>query len=342
MAQNTHLQSSLPPQDGESLVEDEMDELELEDEDEPLESNEDVQAEIQARRQGWRPLEEYRGAPGEWVDAKTFLQRGRDFLPFVRAELQREKTRNANLETEVREMRTKLDENTQVLNEVREMARTAGERAYQQALGQLKQQRREAAATGDMARYDELDEQVVTAEETRGAREPAKPPEQSPKPQPKVEVAPEVMAFMDENPWMTNSMLYNAMQAEHLLLLNEAPGLPLAENLERAKEAVMAKYPRQFGRDEPTPAPAPVARPPRRTVQRPTAPNAQPRGRTIDSIEDPVERDHARRSFERYKRQMPGYTEREFMTIYADPHADVLELGRQQRAAQRKANNGQS
>jgi hypothetical protein len=124
------------------------------------------------------------------------------------------------------------------------------------------------------------------------------------------------------------------MNAEHIRLQEEAPGLSLADNLQQAKEAVMARYPAKFGiRQDPVvdpdnPAPRNEPVPQRRTtVQRPTQP-APPRVADqfkIDSIQDPAERAQARTAFERQRRSMPEFTERDYMLLYNDPHADVVE-----------------
>ena len=46
----------------------------------------------------------------------------------------------------------------------------------------------------------------------------------------------------------------------------------------------------------------------------------------INAIADPTERAEAREAFNRMKRQMPDYTEAEYIALYADPHGDVLAL----------------
>ena len=46
----------------------------------------------------------------------------------------------------------------------------------------------------------------------------------------------------------------------------------------------------------------------------------------IDQIQDVSERQQARDAFNRTKRQLPDYTEAEYMALYADPHADVLTM----------------
>lgn len=55
----------------------------------------------QARKQGWRPKEEFAGNPDDWVDAGEFLERGKSWAPIMSA-------KNRELEKTLREMRTVL------------------------------------------------------------------------------------------------------------------------------------------------------------------------------------------------------------------------------------------
>ncbi len=57
-----------------------------------------VALETEARRQGWRPQEEYRGPAGQWRSAEDFLKRGQDILPMVRKDLLKERERANNME----------------------------------------------------------------------------------------------------------------------------------------------------------------------------------------------------------------------------------------------------
>ena len=50
--------------------------------DPPPQPSEDFEGE--ARAQGWVPQEEFRGRENDWVDAETFVKRGREILPIVR------------------------------------------------------------------------------------------------------------------------------------------------------------------------------------------------------------------------------------------------------------------
>lgn len=72
--------------------------------------------ESEARRMGWKPKEEFRRPPEEWVDAKTFVERGKTILPIVQSRLERTEVENQQLrdrlaasEARAAEQQTQID-----------------------------------------------------------------------------------------------------------------------------------------------------------------------------------------------------------------------------------------
>ncbi len=69
--------------------------------------------------------------------------------------------------------------------------------------------------------------------------------------------------------------------------------------------------------------------PPARAGSRPPAGPRRPQPASADSIAsipDADDRAQARAAFDRYKRQFPDYTEKEYMALYNNPKADVRQL----------------
>ena len=57
--------------------------------------------------------------------------------------------------------------------------------------------------------------------------------------------------WVAENPWFTKDPELNAVaNAIHVKLLDEKPGLTIAQNLEMVRERVAEKYPEKFGLDD--------------------------------------------------------------------------------------------
>ena len=68
---------------------------------------EDVEA--LARRQGWRPKDEFEGPDGKWVDAETFVERGKEINAHVQRELRQEREARAQAEREFQERIARME-----------------------------------------------------------------------------------------------------------------------------------------------------------------------------------------------------------------------------------------
>ncbi len=345
--------SSLPEVPGDELDQDEIDQEgaeglddQFEDNDDP--ANADAQAEgyadaaertameAEAHAQGWRPLEQYRGKPGGWVNAKTFIERGKNYLPFVQKELRESKETIGRMSGEMEQLRTLVASTQKDMQQLLDFSRRANQAGYDRAVKDLKEQQREAVTAGDVATFDKIEGQLEQMAEAReeGAEEPApRTParEAAPQPQPAIGIPQEYQDFMAENPWFnTDRVLNSAMIAEHNAIIEEAPGMPLYEQLEKAKEAVVARFPKKFGVD--APAPQQQQQQPRRPAA-PLPPRGHggrqpvPRGGEdpIESLTDPRERADARAGYLSAKKSMPNLTKAEYMEIFSNPHGDVLD-----------------
>lgn len=74
------------------------------------------EVEVEARAMGWRPQEEFRGKAENWVDADTYVKRGHEVLPLVKAdnarlvsELGSVKSQNAALSAALKEQGTQIE-----------------------------------------------------------------------------------------------------------------------------------------------------------------------------------------------------------------------------------------
>lgn len=347
MARASVVESSLLPQA--DIEEEETYEVDAELEDLPEEldpaAQEEARIEAEAHRMGWRPLSQFRGEPGTFVTAREFIERGKNFTPFVKKDLERAKVENAKLHNEVRGLRDEMGEIKQIAEQFRDTALQAEQRGYDRAIAELKQRQRNAVVEGNVEAYDEAETEIARAEAERPAAPKRAAPPPPPPPPNGQQADPAVLDFVNANPWFTSDRVLNAaMQEAHVALLESAPGLSTADNLQRAKALVMGRYPAKFGlpvkaaEEEVEEVENQPVRP--RRPARPVEPAgdgpAPPAGRqrpelTFASIQDPNERAEARRAFERQKRHMPGFTEAQYMRLYNNPRADGLELVRQSR-----------
>lgn len=338
MAQGTAVQTSVPEQDPPDPP---IDDVALPPDDGAADLDAERATEARAREMGWKPLAEYRGPPGKWQPAADFIERGENILPIVRDQNRRLTERVGKLEGEISGLRATAEEQLQIIKEQRELGRKADQRGYDRAMAELKAKQRLAVEAGDTMAYDQLVEQAEALASARPAAPAAATEPPAPKPAAPPPPSQALRDFFDQNPWFRADQFLNRKMIDaHLDVIQEGQIADEAEQYAEAKQRLMDAYPDRFGIQPPlTPPPRQPAprRPARASVAQPTPGNEPPAPRpgathtTINSIADPAERQQAREAFNRTKRQLPDYTEAEYMALYADPHGDVLEAMKKQK-----------
>lgn len=111
---------------------------------------------------GWAPKESWKGDPEHWIDAQTFVEKGRTVMPLLQAnnrklqgDLSREQQARQALEAQVKTMQTNL----QLLEEHRE---TDVKAQVEERIAQLRAGIAEASQDGDHTKVAELTDQLVT------------------------------------------------------------------------------------------------------------------------------------------------------------------------------------
>jgi len=162
---------------------------------EQQEQVEEIAPEIisEAERFGWVPKEKFRGNESEWVDAQTFVQRGREINPILKAN-------NERLKKEIDALKVKLENASISVKEFKKFQQEAFERKeqeYKSQISSLKAQKKEAIELGDGARVIEIDDQI---DEIKEAQSQAK---EVVKEQPKQDIQPDpsFLEWVQENSW---------------------------------------------------------------------------------------------------------------------------------------------
>lgn len=222
------------------------------------EDDADPSIEARARAQGWKPLEEYHGAPDGWRDAETYLRRGEQELPLMRE-------RNRDLERRFIALQRSRDEDRLVLADMAERTRKSEERAYARARADVERERQEAVALGDTQRFDAAERQLKELDESKPAPPPPKPAAAPPE---MGAVPREVAEWGAKNPWFgSNPDLRERATRLHVDLLQSEPELSLTENLERVTDSMRVLYPSRI---------VGAARPPRQQESEPPANEPEP------------------------------------------------------------------
>lgn len=204
--------------------------------------------ESEARAQGWVSKEEFRSDERDWVDAETFVRRGREILPIVRKN-------NEKLLKELNEAKRDAQEAKAAAKEFQKFQQEQYERKAQELeekLSLIKQAKREAINSGDGDRVVELDDMTdVLKADIQKAKEAAVVKPIEPAKQDQV-VDVNLQNWLDKNDWFgvdkrTTGIANGLAEAIRL----ENPGLQGQAFLQKLDEELEATLPAKFGKQKP-------------------------------------------------------------------------------------------
>jgi hypothetical protein len=237
----------------------------------------DPQIEAEARRGGWKPKDQWRGDQSGWVDAKTFVQRGREILPHVRAHAAQLEQENAALKAAqartAQELETMREQVTGLTTFQSEMAEQQRKRIRAEILNEIQVARANGDFSAEAVALDKLTRQpapapapakpVVTAPVTT---EPVRP-----------QIPPEMTAWVGANEWyQRDPVMQQAMNivGAELRASGQLVGMTLTEQLNATSRVVLQRY-----------APPPVNGGPRVEGSRPSGDGSGSRSMPTDGFE---------------------------------------------------------
>lgn len=267
--------------------------------------------EARARRMGWRPLEEYSGNKDRWVEASVFVERGENELPILRERFRKLDDRLANTEKELSGTKVALDksaerlkESTDVLLEMREMAKASEERGYLRAKAEVDAKEAKAFREADEAGFIQARQEREILERSRTPAAAPKPPVQEQPVAAPVQGDPRIDRWVKDNPWFTNDRLLNQVAIGYDMdIKQEFPHWSVEEQLDEVKKRVLEKFPEKFGN---------VRRAAPAAVSGSSAPRApRPKGKTVADL--PAD---AKAALAKIKKTMPDYQDAEYLKLY--------------------------
>lgn len=165
--------------------------------------------EVRAREIGWRPQEEFKGDPEKWVDADTFLKRGEEVLPLVKAENRRLHERTDSLTREIQSLKAVVNEQRAAMDDIAKFNAAQLKDRLAQQRKEIMADLRKAREEEDDGRIEELEEQLE--ENRESTRELKTASEKAPEKKPAssdpthVEIPPEQIAWQERNKWFGGS-----------------------------------------------------------------------------------------------------------------------------------------
>jgi hypothetical protein len=197
----------------------------------------------EAKRQGWVPQEDYNGPEDKWVDADTFVKKGKEINALLRKD-------NEFLKREVSEMKS-------TMMEFKKFHADTEKRAYERAMLDLREQKKEAIAAGDGEKVLQVDDAI---DELKTARREEKIAAPAPN-----QIDPTFIAWQEDNRWFGKD---TELTAEANLIgevvKRQNPTLIGTEFLDEVTKRVKRMYPEKFtnaNRSRPNPVESSTAKP---------------------------------------------------------------------------------
>lgn len=193
----------------------------------------------EAKIYGWVPKEDFRDDPDRWVDAETFVKRGREINPILRKNNDILLKKHQSLQQELQEIRG-------TVSEFKKYHEETEKRAYDAAIAQLRSEKKEAISLGDGERVVQIDDQI---DDLKSQRE--KKPEIQQQ-QPQVQIPQELVEWQEKNSWYgTDPEMTAVANAMGQVINQENPTLVGKPWLDALTKKVKQRFPEKFTRERP-------------------------------------------------------------------------------------------
>ena len=180
----------------------------------------------EAKRQGWVPQSDYNGPEDRWVDADTFVKKGKEINALLRKD-------NEFLKREVSEMKT-------TMMEFKKFHADTEKRAYDRAMLDLRDQKKEAINTGDGDKVLQIDDAIDELKQARAIEKVDVRPSNQPDPTFFVQ-------WNEDNPWFgKDTELTEEANLIGEVIKRKQPTLIGEAFLDEVTKRVKKAYPEKF------------------------------------------------------------------------------------------------
>jgi hypothetical protein len=177
----------------------------------------------EAKRQGWVPQDEYTGPADKWVDADTFVKKGKEINALLRKD-------NDFLKREVSEMKS-------TMMEFKKFHAETEKRAYDRAMADLREQKKEAISQGDGDKVLQIDDAIDDLKQSK----PVVPTASTPT------IDPVFSQWSEDNRWYTtDAQLKTEADLIGEVIKRQNPTLIGQDFLDEVTTRVKRMYPEKF------------------------------------------------------------------------------------------------
>lgn len=179
----------------------------------------------EARNLGWAPKEEWRGDPERWVDANTFVQRGHEMMPLLKANNKRLVGQVESQAAEIAELRRQHKESLEAIEDLKKVSAELTATRVKETKAEILSKLREAKEAGNADLEVELTDQLVDlrAQEKLAKEAPKPAPAPAAEAKPGVDPVFTAWAAEPENSWFGTDRRKTALAIEIARELREDP-----------------------------------------------------------------------------------------------------------------------
>lgn len=116
--------------------------------------------EAEAKEMGWVDKDSFQGEEDKWIDAKTFVERGENILPILRANNKRMKHDLLTRDKEIANLRTSVEGANKSIKALQKHYTEATKQQVEQATKELREQLKQAREIGDVDAELELQDKL--------------------------------------------------------------------------------------------------------------------------------------------------------------------------------------
>lgn len=156
----------------------------------------------EARAIGWVPEEEFRGDKTRWVDAETFVEKGKTMVPLLRHANKELESKLAKTMNEVTSLRGLVDASQESITALRQFHEEDTQRQIKKAKATLLTEIKQAKTDGNVDLEIQLMEELSDFNNvTKAATTPAAKEEAKKELKVAAKIDPAFQTFMEQNPW---------------------------------------------------------------------------------------------------------------------------------------------
>jgi hypothetical protein len=164
--------------------------------------------EKEARSMGWQPEDKWDGPAGKWIDAKTFVERGEQILPILRANNKKMREELLTRDKDLATLRESLENANKAIGALKKSYGEATKREVEIALADLREQFKQAREAGDVdlelkvkKNLDTLEGKAAKLEEENEEEDKGKKEDKKSEP-----ISKEFLEWQSENKWFGNEV----------------------------------------------------------------------------------------------------------------------------------------